>query len=148
MFSESDRTGISQRIHDGIGIILETESTESYSICPHCGTKSEKLHQNHRHIIKDLPWAEKPVFLEINRRQFKCFQCKKPFSEELDYAKKKRTYTKRLAQKTIQEVLESDIHSVASKGIVTTEEIERMLKDAGEKQNLTFSKERADGFNF
>ncbi|WP_244329192.1 hypothetical protein [Tolypothrix sp. PCC 7910] len=43
---------------------------------------------------------------------------------------KKRTYTKRLAQKTIQEVLENDIHSVASKGIVTTEEIERMLKDA------------------
>lgn len=124
---------ISQRIHDGIGIILETESTKSYSICPNCGTKSEKLHQNHRHIIKDLPWAEKPVFLEINRRQFKCSQCKKPFSEELDYAKKKRTYTKRLAQKTIQEVLESDIHSVASKGIVTTEEIERMLKDAGEK---------------
>ena len=35
---------ISQRIHDGIGIILQTESVKSYSVCPHCGTKSEKLH--------------------------------------------------------------------------------------------------------
>lgn len=35
-----------------------------------------------------------------------------------------------MAQKIIQDVLENDIHSVASKGMVTTEEIERMLKDA------------------
>nr|WP_202807253.1 transposase [Synechocystis sp. PCC 7509] len=120
----------SQRIHNGIGIILQTESIESYSLCPRCCTKSEKIHQNHRHIIKDLPFGEQPVFLEINRRQFKCSRCQKPFSEELDYVGKKRTYTKRLAQQIIQEVLENDIHSVASKGIVTTEEIERMLKDA------------------
>lgn len=47
--------------------------------------------------------------------------------------RKKRTYTERLARKTIQEVLENDIHSIASKGIVTTEEIERMLKDASKQ---------------
>ncbi|MEH1814621.1 MAG: ISL3 family transposase [Nostoc sp.] len=47
--------------------------------------------------------------------------------------RRKRTYTKRLAHKIIQEVLENDIHSIASKGIVTTEEIERILKDASEE---------------
>lgn len=123
---------VAQRLHAGVGIILQTESMKSYSLCPQCGTKSEKLHQNHRYIIKDLPWGEKPVFLEINRRQFKCNKCQKPFSEDLDFVRKKRTYTKRLAQKIIQDVLSNDIHSVASKGIVTTEEIERMLKDASE----------------
>ena len=87
----------------------------------------------HRHIIKDLPFGEKPVFLEINRRQFKCEKCKIPFSEDLDFVKKKRSYTKRLARKIIQDVLHNDIHSTASKGIVTTEEIERMLKDASEE---------------
>lgn len=124
---------ISHRIHPGIGMILQTESKQSYSTCPRCGTKSHKLHQNHRHIVKDLPLGEKQVFLEINRRQFKCEICKKPFSEDLDFVSKKRTYTKRLAQQIIQEVLDSDIHSVSSKGIVTTEEIERMLKDASKK---------------
>lgn len=123
---------ISHRLHDGIGIILQTESKKLYSTCPKCGTKSERLHQNHRHIVKDLPFGDNPVFLEINRRQFKCEICKKPFSEDLDFVRKKRTFTKRLAHKTIQEVLDSDIYSVASKGIVTTEEIERMLKDASE----------------
>jgi transposase len=124
---------ISHRLHDGIGMILKTESTKSYSSCPRCGTKSHRLHQNHRYIVKDLPFGEKSVFLEINRRQFKCEECKKPFSEKLDFVSNKRTYTKRLAHKIIQEVVENDIHSVADKGIVTTEEIERMLKDASEK---------------
>jgi transposase len=63
---------ISHRLHVGIGLILQTESTSSYSICPRCGTKSHRLHQNHRYIVKDLPFGEKPAFLEINRRQFKC----------------------------------------------------------------------------
>lgn len=126
---------ISHRLHNGIGMILQTESKKTYSSCPNCGTRSYKLHQNHRHVVKDLPFGEKPIYLEVNRRQFKCPKCKKPFSEELDFVRKKRTYTKRLANQTIQEVLDSDIHSVASKGIVTTDEIERMLKDASEDKN-------------
>ncbi|MCG6135274.1 MAG: ISL3 family transposase [Nostoc sp. LLA-1] len=124
---------ISHRLHVEIGMILQVEQEKPFSICPKCGTTSYKLHQNHRHIIKDLPFGGKEVFLEINRRQFKCEECKKPFSEDLDFVKKKRTYTKRLAHKIIQEVLENNIHSVASKGIVTKDEIERMLKDASEE---------------
>jgi transposase len=106
IFDLSDVKVISHRLHTGIGMILQIEQEKSFSTCPKCGTTSHKLHQNHRHIIKDLPFGEKEVFLEINRRQFKCGQCKKPFSEDLDFVKKKRTYTKRLARKTIQEVLE------------------------------------------
>jgi transposase len=77
--------------------------------------------------------GRKAVFLEINRRQFKCEKCRKPFSEDLDFIRRRRNYTKRLAAQIIQEVLEDDIHSVAKKRIVTTEEIERMLKDAAEE---------------
>ena len=121
---------ISQRQHEGIGIILQLEPIEKESVCPRCRTKSHRVHQNHRYIVKDLPWGEKPVFLEINRRQFKCEKCRKPFSEDLDFIRRRRTYTKRLATQIIQEVLENDIHSVAKKRVVTTEEIERMLKDA------------------
>jgi transposase len=124
---------ISQRQHEGIGIILQLEQIGKESSCPRCGTKSHRLHQNHRYLVKDLPWGENFVFLEINRRQFKCEKCGKPFSEELEFVRKRRSYTKRLARKIIQEVLENDIHSVAKKGVVTTEEIERMLKDAAKE---------------
>jgi transposase len=128
----------SYRQHEGIGIILRIEQSKKESICGRCGTRSNKLHQNHRQIIKDLPWGEKAVFLEINRRQFKCEKCHQPFSEEMEFVKARRTYTKRLAVKILEEVLENDIHSVAKKGVVTTEEIERMLKDAA--ANLLKSK--------
>ena len=73
---------ISQRQHEGIGIIFQIEPIQKESICSRCGTKSHRVHQNHRYIVKDLPWGEKPVFLEINRRQFKCEKCRKPFSIE------------------------------------------------------------------
>lgn len=116
--------------YKGIGIILKIESVEKESICNICGTKSNRLHQNHQQIIKDLDWGEQAVFLETNRRQFKCEKCKKPFSEELEFVKERRKYTKRLAAKTIEEVLADDIRSVAKKGRVTEKEIERMLKDA------------------
>src|SRR5919202_1477713 len=124
---------MSQRQHEGIGIIFQIEPIRKEIVSPRCGTKSHSVHQNHRYIVKDLPWGEKPVFLEINRRQFKCEKCRKPFSEELDFIKKRRTSSKRLATQIIQEVLENDIHSVAKKRVVTTEEIERMLKDAAEE---------------
>ena len=44
---------ISHRLHTGIGMFFQTESKKTYSICPNCGTRSSKLHQNHGHIIKD-----------------------------------------------------------------------------------------------
>jgi len=120
----------SHRQYQGIGIILQIEAIEKKSICGRCGSKSNKLHQNRLHIIKDLSWGEKAVFLEVNRRQFKCEKCQKPFSEEMEFVKERRTYTKRLAIKIVEEVIADDLSSVAKKGIVTTAEIERMLKDA------------------
>ena len=120
----------SYRQYEGIGIILQIESIGKEGACGRCGSKSNKLHQNRWHVIKDLSWGEKAVFLEINRRQFKCEKCQKPFSEEMGFVKERRTYTKRLSIKIVEEVLADDISSVAKKGIVTTEEIERMLKDA------------------
>jgi transposase len=124
--------------YEGIGIILGIESNEKISVCRRCGLKSDKLHQNHRQIIKDLDWAEQALFLEVNRRQFNCEKCQKPFSEELEFVKERRSYTKRLANKIIEEVLADDIRrwagdpssTVAKRGRVTEKEIERMLKDA------------------
>jgi transposase len=75
--------------HEGVGIILHLSSERDEAICPTCGKLSQKTHQNHRHLVKDLPLMGQAVYLKVNRRQFKCKICKKPFSEELSFVKKR-----------------------------------------------------------
>ena len=78
-----------------------------------CGQASHQVHQNHRYLVKDLPISGQAVYLEVNRRQFKCKNCGKPFSEELDFVAKRRQYTSRLAQEIVRPVLADDIKTVA-----------------------------------
>ncbi len=78
-------------------------------------------------LVKDLPISGQPVYLQVNRRQFKCDNCQKPFSEELDFVAKKRTYTKRLAENILEQLKEGDILNVSRRNDVTEEEIQRMI---------------------
>ncbi len=67
------------------------------------------------------------MYLQVNRRQFKGDNCQKPFSEELDFVAKKRTYTKRLAANILEQLKEGDILNVSRRNDVTEEEIEQLF---------------------
>lgn len=112
----------------GEEIIITIEKNINYSACPNCGQNTYSIHQNHWRMIHDLPWNKKSVLLKINRRQFKCHKCKKVFSEKLDFVDKSKGYTKRLAFDIVQQVLNSNIHSVAQRNGLSDEEVESMLK--------------------
>ena len=129
----------------GIGLILNIEVLTKEADCTRCGNKSQRVHQNHRYLVKDLPMSGQSVYLEVNRRQFKCEKCKKPFSEELNFVKKRRKYTSRLATEIIRQVLADDIKTVAENNDVSSEEIETMLKDKGgaNPRNSQSARERA-----
>jgi transposase len=47
----------------------------------------QRLYQNHWLTVRDLPLGENSVYLKINRRQFKCLNCGKNFSEEFELVK-------------------------------------------------------------
>ncbi|BDI17707.1 ISL3 family transposase [Nostoc cf. commune SO-36] len=113
---------------EGIGIVITIEKYVNYSACPSCRQITRSIHQNHWRMIHDLSWSEQTVLLKINRRQFKCNNCKKVFSEKLDFVDKNKGYTKRLAQDIVQQVLDSNIHSVAKRNDLSDEEVESMLK--------------------
>ncbi|BBD70632.1 transposase [Nostoc commune NIES-4072] len=113
---------------EGEEIIITIEKSVNYSTCPWCGQITHSIHQNHWRIIHDLPWNKKTVLLKINRRQFKCHKCKKVFSEQLDCVDQSKRYTKRLATDIVQQVLNSNIHSVAKRNSLSDEEVESMLK--------------------
>ncbi len=114
---------------EGFGLVLVVENIEKKATCPHCGKKAIALHQNHYYVVRDLPQAEHHVYLKVNRRQFKCSRCKKPFSEEFNCLKKTRTYTERLARKIITEVIESDLKNVAQRNGLSEREVETILKE-------------------
>ncbi|EPF24637.1 Transposase [Microcystis aeruginosa SPC777] len=74
------------------------------------------------------------MYPQVNRRQFKCGNCQKPFSEELDFVAKKRTCTKRLAENILEQLKEGDILNVSRRNDVTEEEIQRMIEDIGHRR--------------
>ncbi len=73
------------------------------------------------------------MYLQVNRRQFKCDNCRNPLSEELDFVASKRTYTKRLAENILEQLKSGDILNVSRRNDVTEEEIQRMLEDIAEE---------------
>ena len=112
---------------EGLGLIIEIQADSKYCICPRCGKASDSIHQNHWRNIKDLPWSNQQVILRINRRQFRCKNCQKPFSEELDFVDKQRVYTKRFAIEIVKQVLDSNIRSVAERNDLSESEVQSML---------------------
>jgi transposase len=81
-------------------LILTVKALTKKAICPRCGQVSHRLHQNKYHLVKDLPISGKEVILKVNKRQFKCDTCQKPFSEKLNFVEENKNFTKRYANKS------------------------------------------------
>ena len=123
----------SYQIIENIGITIYLDNNNKKAICPDCGKKTDKLHQNHYYVVRDLPFGEQKVYLQVNRRQMRCEGCPKKISEDLEFVKKTRTYTERLKKKILSELLESDVKNVAQRNGVSEQEIETMLKEWGKE---------------
>jgi transposase len=73
------------------------------------------MHQKHGYFVRDLNLMHRQVFLKVNRRQFKCTPCGKPFSEALDFVGRKRKHTDRFSAMVALQVMHSSSHNVAQK---------------------------------
>jgi transposase len=113
-------------------LMIELENKAKGVVCPYCNKTTDKVHQSHWYRVRDIPFSGWDIFLNINRRQFRCRSCKQLFSEELSFVKKRRTYTKRLAKKVIEEVLETDIVNAGKRNRMSPAEIETILKEVEE----------------
>ncbi|NJP10198.1 MAG: ISL3 family transposase [Leptolyngbyaceae cyanobacterium RU_5_1] len=115
-------------------LILAVEARATEAICPRCQQTSHHLHQNHWYLARDLSISGQSVFLKINRRQFKCQTCGKPFSETLNFIGNRRKQTDRFAQSIVQQVLHSDIHNVALVNDLTDDEVWSMVQYISKKK--------------
>jgi transposase len=123
----------------GEQLILEVEARTTQAICPRCQQTSCHLHQNHWYLARDLSISGRTVFLKVNRRQFKCQICGKPFSETLEFIGNRRKQTDRFAQSIVQQVLHSDIHNVALQNDLTDEEVWSMVQYVSQKNSTSTS---------
>jgi transposase len=94
---------------------------------------SHQLHQNHGYLFRDLPLSNRQVFLRVNRRQFKCKNCGKPFSEELDFVGKGQKYTHRYAQAITEQLIHSDLANVAKNNQLTERQVEALIDQVVKK---------------
>lgn len=117
----------------GNQLILEVEAVTTQATCSRCEQISHHLHQNHWYLARDLSISGQTVLLKINRRQFKCQTCSKPFSEALDFIGNRRKQTDRFAEAVVQQVLHSDIHNVALQNDLTDEEVWSMVQYISKK---------------
>ena len=89
-------------------ITMDVEVHASEAVCTRCGNLSTHLHQNHFYAVRDLSLMNRAVTLNVNRSQFKCHVCEKPFSEELYFVDKRRRFTNRFEEKVIESLIVSD----------------------------------------
>jgi transposase len=115
-------------------IILEVEAHQVKAVCPRCQILSTHLHQNHGYYVRDLSLMGRLVLLKVNRRQFKCTTCGKPFSEELDFVGKHRKHTDRFAEMIVQQVIHSDLHNVGQQNNLTDEEVSSIVEYISKKK--------------
>ena len=120
----------------GEELILTVEAETNSAICPRCGQTSKNTHENHFHLARDLNFGERKVLLKYNRRQFKCHECKKPFSEKLDFIGERRRSTDRFAEMIVKQVMHSDTHNVAKNHELTDDEVWSMVEYVSQKKWL------------
>lgn len=67
--------------------------------CPHCNsTHLHKWSPKKNQQVKDIPIDGNPVVITIDRKRWKCVNCKKTFLEPIDYLSTNHSMTKRLVE--------------------------------------------------
>ena len=114
-------------------ITLDVEVHASEAVCTRCGNLSTHLHQNHFYAVRDLSLMNRSVTLNVNRRQFKCHVCEKPFSEGLDFVDKRRRFTNRFEEQVIESLIVSDISNTAKLFEISEDEAYSILTHIGNR---------------
>jgi transposase len=119
------------------GLILAVEAHSDSATCPRCGMLSRHLHQNHGYLVRDLPISHyRKTWLRVNRRQFKCSNCGKPFSEAFEFVGARRVYTDRYAEVVVAELIHSDTANVARQHGLSEDVIWSMVEYVNEKKSV------------
>jgi transposase len=93
-------------------ILVFCAAVDDLATCPRCGTSSFQLHERSERAVRDLAWAGKACYLLIPARRFKCWRCRKPFTETLLSIAPLARYTRRYEQFLFEQCRGTTIQAV------------------------------------
>jgi len=117
------------------GIRVQVEYRERVVECVDCGERTARVHSRRLQVKRDRRLWDKPVYLVLSKRRFRCLYCGKVFTEpDIVFGARKRT-SRRFRSYLGQEALAQPVRHVAKKEGVgealvrgcVTEEARRLL---------------------
>jgi transposase len=117
-------------------IEVEVEYRAKSAICPRCGQSTPKVHSTNLQYKRDRKLWDKPVFLKIRKRRYRCLRCKKVFTEPDPVCGVRRRTTDRFRHCLGQKAIQRPVRHVAQEEGVgealvrrcVTEEARRLLE--------------------
>lgn len=129
-----------------VRVVREEETAEEIAVevmyrgrsalCPRCGQGTPKVHSTKVQRKRDRRLWDKPVFLMLHKRRFRCLSCQKVFSEPDPVFGARRRSSQRFREHLGQEALHQTVRHVAQREGVgeslvrrcVTEEARRLLE--------------------
>jgi len=117
------------------GIRVEVEYRVKEVVCPRCGERTAKVHGRRLQVKRDLRLWQKPVYLVLAKRRFRCRACGKVFSEPDPVCGQRRRTSERFRSYLGREAIGQTVRQVAKREGVgetlvrgcVTEEARRLL---------------------
>ena len=121
-------------------IAVEVRYRAESAACPRCGQRTPKVHSTRLQRKRDCRLWDKPVYLVLHKRRFRCLPCRKVFSEPDPVFGARRRSSQRFREHLGQEALDQTVRCVARKEGVgeslvrrcLTEEARRLLQASGQ----------------
>lgn len=96
-------------------ITVEVEYRRTWVPCPRCGKGTSKVHSTRPQWKRDRRLWDKPVFLLVRKRRFRCQGCRKVFTEPDPVCGPRRRTSQRFRQELGQRALDQPVRHVARK---------------------------------
>jgi len=96
-------------------IRVEVEYRARSAICPRCGRGTAKVHSTNLQNKRDRRLWDKPVFLMLRKRRFRCLGCGKVFTEPDPVCGARRRQSQRFRRYLGQEAIRQPVRQVAGK---------------------------------
>ena len=126
---------ISQEISPEGPLRVVVGRTTEQETCPRCGQVATKRHDARRRVKADAPIGGRAVTLVVVRRRFRCFTCRRPFSEPEPICGERRRLTCRLREQLGQACRDRPVEHLAQEFGVSPTTVRRARREVVARQN-------------